>query len=504
MPQLDRTIDQYQRQSEERSTQKLAASLGVGYTVLDDYPFSLEALRFIPLETVKARRYAIFLRMGTKVRAAIVEPNRKEIIDELTILSKQRGIDIEVIAVSESSLEHLIGEYERLLDEERIELVARSEAAKQEAQHNYFTRIRNLEDLRTQISSISITEALDAIIAAAYNEGASDIHLEPSEEILGVRFRIDGVLQRVLELPARMHHQLVSRLRVMANMKLDLDSATQDGRFSMREKGINADVRISIVPTGYGPGVVMRILRQDMRTESLGELGFSDYNLQLIQSKIHRPYGMIVVTGPTGSGKSTTLYSILSELNSSEKKILTLEDPIEYRLPGVQQSQVNPDKGYTFAEALRGALRQDPDVVMVGEIRDPETATIALNASLTGHLVLTTLHTNDALTAHTRFLELGVEPFLLNGSIQMIIAQRLVRKVVGNKTDGSPQYRGRVVIAEVLCPNQELEQAVQRHTDSASLLEIAKRGGMIPMLQDGMVKVQQGTTTESEVLRVTA
>ncbi len=248
----------------------------------------------------------------------------------------------------------------------------------------------------------------------------------------------------------------------------------------------------------------MRILRQDMEALSMRQLGFSDYNLDIINKAIRRPYGLLLVTGPTGSGKSTTLYAMLEQLNSSEKKILTLEDPIEYRLAGVQQSQVNPEQGYTFAAGLTGMLRQDPDIVMVGEIRDPETATIALNASLTGHLVLSTLHTNDAVTAHVRLLELGVEPFLLSGSVQLIIAQRLVRKLVPGSDPKNPQYQGRLVIAEVLHPSQEFEKAVLEHKDPATLHSIAVKGGMVPMVQDGLEKVRQGITTEDEVYRVTA
>jgi type II secretory ATPase GspE/PulE/Tfp pilus assembly ATPase PilB-like protein len=262
------------------------------------------------------------------------------------------------------------------------------------------------------------------------------------------------------------------------------------------------DVRVSMVPTGYGEGVVMRLLRQDVEAMSLEQLGFSAHNLEMIEKAIRKPYGLIVVSGPTGSGKSTTLYAILQRLNTAEKKIITLEDPIEYRMEGVQHSQVTPETGFTFAEGLKGALRQDPDIVMVGEIRDPETATIALNASLTGHLVLTTMHTNDAVTAHTRFLELGVDSFLLSGSINLVVAQRLVRKTVPGAA-GEVAYKGRVVIAEALIPTPELERAVQQHADTTTLQEIAKRSGMIPMIEDGMAKVKAGVTTEDEVYRVT-
>ena len=501
---LDATLRKINRQTEEQAAQYLAEKFGYSYAALDDYPFSLESLNAMTVEEIQTKQYAIYVRTPSKVRVAILHPEDKFIIDEITLLGRKWGTEIEFTVVSRSSLTLLVQSYLKLLKEVVDTKDQAIATARHEEQTNYFNKIRSIDDLKAELTHASVTEILDAIIAAAYNQGASDIHLEPSETDLMVRFRIDGVLQRVVTLPAKYHHQLVSRVRVMANIQLDPNAASQDGRFSMTDKGINADFRISIVPTGYGPGMVMRILRQDMEALSLTELGFSEYNQKLIESKIHRPYGLILVTGPTGSGKSTTLYSILRELNSTEKKILTLEDPIEYRLAGIQQSQVDPEHGFTFAEGLKGALRQDPDIVMVGEIRDPETATIALNASLTGHLVLSTLHTNDAVTAHTRFLELGVAPFLLSGSIQMIIAQRLVRKVVPGSDPKNPEYKGRLVIAEVLCPNQDFEQAVLKHTDPTTLQGLARNGGMISMLDDGLSKVKSGLTTEQEVYRVTA
>jgi type IV pilus assembly protein PilB len=386
------------------------------------------------------------------------------------------------------------------VEEEKLTAIRHTEAEKKD----YFHHIRTLEDLQKEVKQVSITELLDVILAAAFNQQASDIHLEPAETALDVRFRIDGVLQKVLELPIEQHRQLVSRIKMLSHIKLDNKSGTQDGRFGLQEKGINADLRVATIPTNYGEAIVMRILRQDMQALSIQELGFSEHNQELIEKAIKRPYGLILVTGPTGSGKSTTLYALLKQLNSSEKKIITLEDPVEYRLAGLQQSQINAEQGFTFAEGLRGALRQDPDVVMVGEIRDPETATIALNASLTGHLVLSTLHTNNAVTAHTRFLEMGIPPFLLTGSIQIIIAQRLVRKLVPGSDPQNPQYSGRLVIGEVLCPNPEFEHAVVQNKDQTTLEQIANRGGMISMVDDGLEKVKNGLTTEAEIYRVTA
>jgi type IV pilus assembly protein PilB len=501
---LDATLRRINRQTEEQAAEKLAVTLGYSYAKLDDYPFSLEALGMLSLQEVKDKLFAPYIRSGNKVRFAVVHPENQLVTDEITLLGREWKLETEITVVSASSFDYLTLSYAQLLQEEARQRQEELAAAKHKEDHDYFKKIKSLEDLRDEISRVSVTDIIEALIAAAYNQGASDIHLEPGESSLLVRFRIDGVLQKIMELPLKNHHQIISRIKMMASVKLDQTSQSQDGRFSMSDKGIDADFRVSIVPTGYGPGVVMRILRQSTEALNLEKLGFSTHNYNLIQKSIKRPYGLILVTGPTGSGKSTTLYSILSALNTSEKKILTLEDPIEYRLAGVQQSQVDPEKGYGFAEGLKGALRQDPDIVMVGEIRDPETATIALNASLTGHLVLSTLHTNDAVTAHTRFLELGVAPFLLSGSIQVIIAQRLVRKIIPGSDPANPEYKGRVIISEVLCPNQQFEQAVLQKLDQESLRGLAVAGGMVPMLQDGLEKVRLGLTTEQEVYRVTA
>ncbi|MBU6388920.1 GspE/PulE family protein [Patescibacteria group bacterium] len=501
---IDTTLNRMRRQAEEKAASDLAARFGASYVQLDNYPVTLDVLSLVPLDQVEKYQFAAYVRSSDRVRVAVVHIEDEAIRQLIEQYQEKWQREIEYTVVSASSLEYLITTYKELLAEHEAQSQEEASLRREQEQKDYFRKIKTLEDLREEIGKASVTELLDVILAAAYNQNASDVHIEPGEQYLTIRFRIDGVLQKVLELPMAQHHPILSRIKVMAAIKLDEHTHTQDGRFSLENKGINADVRVNTIPTGYGEGVVMRILRQDTTQLSLNELGFTDYNQQIIEKMIHKPYGLILVTGPTGSGKSTTLYALLEALNSPEKKIITLEDPIEYRLNGLQQSQVDTEHGFTFAEGLRGALRQDPDIVMVGEIRDPETATIALNASLTGHLVLSTLHTNNAVTAPTRFLEMGIAPFLLTGSIQMIIAQRLVRKLVPDSPANNPTYHGRIVIAEVLCPNQEFEQAVIQHKDQLTLEQIAVKGGMVPMLQDGLAKVKAGLTTESEIYRVTA
>jgi type IV pilus assembly protein PilB len=502
-PTLDSTLKQLNRAAEERAAQQKAARLGLEYANLSNHPFGLEALRIISFEQTRDFALGVYVHTADRTRVATTRPDDPNTVEILKQLATHVRGKIEVMVVSETSFAALLKAYAKLIDEDRRNQDAQRLAAEHRAAHDYVHQVHTIEDLAKFINDVSVTEALDVIIAAGFNQGASDIHLEPAEAVLIVRFRIDGVLQKVIELPSKFQAQIISRIRLLANLKLDGGGNIQDGRFTMVDNGVNADFRVSVVPTGYGPGVVLRILRRDTEAISLEQLGFTQANLDRILRAIRRPYGMILVTGPTGSGKSTSLYALLRILNTPERKIITIEDPIEYRIPGIQQSQTNNETGYTFAEALKGSLRQDPDVVMVGEIRDPETATIALNASLTGHLVLSTLHTNDAITAPSRLLELGVEPFLLSGSISAVIAQRLVRKVVPGSDPKAPVYKGRVVISEVLIPTPEFERAVSQHADQATLVRLAQEGGMITMLDDGLAKVKQGITTEEEIYRVT-
>lgn len=500
---FDTTLSRISRQTEEESAKTLAVNTGNSYAALDNYPFSIESLKLIPLETARSEGFAIYLHTASRVRVAILHPENNVLVAKIKTLAEGWKTQAELTVVSKSSFEYLLAQYELLLKEDAEQKNILARQSQHQDQDNYFQRVQNLADMQAEVASASTTKILDVIMAGAINQHASDIHLEPGETQVTVRFRIDGVLQSVLEIPMSQQHSLLSRIKVLASLKIDQKGGGQDGRFSLGDRGIQADVRVATIPTGYGEGVVMRILRHDQKLLTLRDLGFTDAARSLIEVSLHRPYGLILVTGPTGSGKSTTLYALLQLLNTPERKIITLEDPIEYRIAGIQQSQIDVEHGFSFAEGLKNALRQDPDVVMVGEIRDPETATIALNASLTGHLVLATLHTNNAVTAPTRLLEMGIEPYLLTGAIQLVIAQRLVRRLAPGSTPETPRYTGRLVISELLAPKPDFEAAVARRADQVTLEQIARADGMQSMAEDGFAKVRAGLTSQAEIERVT-
>lgn len=364
-------------------------------------------------------------------------------------------------------------------------------------------------------NTTSTSELLETILNKALDEEASDVHLEPGENELRVRFRIDGVLSDPLVLSSTLQPKLASRIKYMAGLKLDVKNQPQDGRFEINlgEKKGKIDVRVAVMPSLYGENIEMRLLMEKTRLLQLEELGFTPEAQAMINQSITEPHGLILNTGPTGSGKTTTLYAFLLKLNKPGVKIITIEDPIEYRLRGINQVQVDRERGFDFNEALRASLRQDPDILMIGEIRDKETADIALRAAMTGHLVLSTLHTNNAPSALARLVEMGVEPYLLSGNINLIIAQRLIRKLCptcrGQKQDvkclncGGRGYKGRTAIVEILKPSLEMEKLLQQKASLREFMELAKKEGMITMEQDGMAKVQTGITSKEEIERVT-
>jgi len=408
------------------------------------------------------------------------------------------------------------------------------------------------EELQKAAQEIPVIKIVDTLLRHAILQRASDIHIEPMEKEVVVRYRIDGILHDAMTLPKNVQSGIVARIKVLSNLKLDEHRLPQDGRFKIETGDYKYSIRVSILPVYYGEKIVMRLLPETARALTLEGLGLRGRDLELVQQSLRKPVGMILVTGPTGSGKTTTLYSMMEILNTPEVNISTVEDPIEYMMPRVNQTQVNPKIGLTFASGLRALLRQDPDIIMVGEIRDSETASLAINAALTGHLVLSTLHTNSAAGAIPRLIEMGAEPFLIASTLNVILAQRLVRKLCSNRTrykfkpeqikslekyvdierinkvlkerkiikgvssikeatfykpaqskECPEGYKGRIGIFEVLSVSEAIKEMILRKENADHIQEEAQKEGMTLMVEDGLIKAMQGITSIEEVLRVT-
>jgi general secretion pathway protein E len=379
--------------------------------------------------------------------------------------------------------------------------------------------VPDVEDLLETEDDAPIIRMINALLTQAARDGASDIHIEPFESYSMVRFRVDGTLRDVVRPKRALHAALVSRIKIMAALDIAEKRLPQDGRITLRVGGRPVDVRVSTLPTGHGERVVLRLLEKDLSKLELTNLGMAQGTLARFDHLIHQPHGIILVTGPTGSGKSTTLYAAIRRLDKNTTNIMTVEDPIEYDIEGIGQTQVNPKIDMTFAKALRAILRQDPDIVMIGEIRDLETAQIAVQASLTGHLVLATLHTNDSASAVTRLIDMGIEPFLLSSSLLGVLGQRLVRKLcprcrqpdpatggfraVGCEHCGNTGYLGRTGIYELLTVDDEMRLLVHRGANDTDVRRLAEKGGMINMRADAQRWIKSGVTSQEEALRVT-
>lgn len=393
------------------------------------------------------------------------------------------------------------------------------------------------KQLKLSPNQISIIELVDLIVEYAFISRASDIHIDPAEEKVLVRLRIDGILHDAFDFPKELQDEVITRIKVLSNLKTDIHHVPQDGRFKAKIKEVgDIDIRVSIAPTYYGENSVLRILAEAAQVFSLDDLGFTKEQLKLVEMALKKPYGMILANGPTGSGKTTTLYTMVKRLNTRETSIITIEDPIEYSIRGITQMQVNVQAGLTFANGLRSILRQDPNVIMVGEIRDAETANIAVNAALTGHLMLSTLHTNDAATTFPRLIDMGVPPFLVASTLNVVIAQRLVRMVCRScrklrtlniaelkslasiarellvdkvytagpgckECDGSG-YKSRIGIHEVLEVNDDIRALIVGRADASQIKERAVKNGMKTMIEDGLLKAHAGITTIEEVIRI--
>ncbi|MFA6493388.1 MAG: GspE/PulE family protein [Patescibacteria group bacterium] len=504
MADIDLTLQQFAREDEEKHAKEMAQKLKIPYINLVGYPVAPEVLAIIPETQAKNAGIIAYLRSGNTIKVATTDPQNpmiKALLEQLTTASHYEFV---ISYCSKTSLMYGLHLYKILVPEmprsEKVEVTREKEASFEE-------ELKTFQDFKEKIAKVSTTELLDLIFAGAIKNNASDVHLEPQEDDFRIRFRIDGVLHDVATLPSETFKHLLSRVKYLAKLKLDI-THPQDGRFEIDVLKEEVDIRVATLPTSYGESIVMRLLPKNKKFTTLEALGFNKSAMEIIEEAVSKPQGMILNTGPTGSGKTTTLYAILQKLNKSDKKIITLENPIEYRLAGIEQIQIDLDNKTSFLDALKGALRQDPDILMVGEIRDAETANIALQAAMTGHLVLTTLHTNNAPSSLARLTEMGIEPYLLAGSINLIIAQRLVRKIhtecggKGCEVCQGSGYKGRTVIVEVLVPGKEIEELIYKKAPLRTFEETAHSLGMKTMYEDGLEKVAAGLTTKEEIERV--
>jgi len=516
----------------------LGKQLGVPYVALSEYGEISEAVAKLIPESIARRELVMpIAKEGCVLTVAMVDPLNVFVIDEIKMMT---GYEVKAVISSERDIRDAI---EKVFGpKEKIEEVIKEAAKDTESVEvvKEVTSEATVVELEAAAEEAPVVKMVNLILNNAIKSRASDIHIEPFEKSVRVRFRIDGVLHEQPSLPKKFQNAIVSRIKIMAQLDISEHRLPQDGRIKIRTMGKEVDFRVSTVPTIYGEKVVMRILDPSSLCLDLTKLGFEPEALAVYQRNIQKPYGMILITGPTGSGKSTTLYSTLSALNYPDKNIVTIEDPVEYVLEGINQVQVKPEIKFTFAAGLRAFLRQDPNIIMVGEIRDQETASIAINAALTGHLVFATLHTNDAASALTRLNNMGIEPFLTTSSVILIVAQRLVRIICEKCKEsysvptellvelGVPQeelkgvkeitlyrgrgcdnctntgYKGRKGIYEVLEMNDEIRELVLEHATTQVIKQVARKYGMMTLRESALRKLLRGETTIEEVLRVTA
>ncbi len=516
--------------------QQLARSLSVqwGLPLVELAGLDIDPLvvHMLPQHIAHRHKVLPIAKTKTRLKLAISDPLNVVALDDVRLVT---GLEIEPVVAAQ---EDIVAAIARLYGVGSLDDAMRQAAGIDiETSSPADDRIEeiSIEKLRTMVDEAPIVRLVNLIINQAIADSASDIHVEPHRRILQIRYRVDGILRDVMAPPKPVQPAMVSRIKIMANMDIAERRLPQDGRIHVVAEGKEYDLRVSTLPTVFGEKVVMRILDQSTARIGLGKLGFAGETLQTWEEISNKPYGMLLVSGPTGSGKSTTLYSTLSKLNSLEKNILTIEDPVEYQLPRINQIQVNPKAGLTFSSGLRSFLRQDPDIIMVGEIRDKDTAVIAIQASLTGHLVLSTVHTNDAPSATTRLVDMGIEPFLVSSSLMGVLAQRLVRTIctnckeaytpppealhrLGLKPDEGEEvvfyrgrgcdrckgsgYKGRIGLFELMIMTEPIRQLVLKGVSSTEIGAQAVAEGMKTLGEDGILKVLEGSTTVDELLRV--
>jgi type IV pilus assembly protein PilB len=523
--------------------------LGIPFVDLEKETIAPDVLKIIPEPIARHYNIVAFRRKGRNLEVAMVDP---EDLKAIEFIKKKADLKILPRLTTLVSIKHLLSQYQESLQVEFGDIIKKEASSlRQVAAGSDKEGLEGQEDLEKRAQELPIIKIVETLLKHAILQRSSDIHIEPTEKEVLVRYRIDGILHDAMTLPLTTKSGIVARIKVLSNLRLDEHRLPQDGRFKIETEDYKYSVRVSVLPVFGGEKIVMRLLSETSQGHSMEALGFWGESLERVQIALRQPHGMILITGPTGSGKTTTLYSMMEILNTPGVNISTVEDPIEYRMPRINQTQVNPQIGLTFANGLRALLRQDPNIIMVGEIRDQETAGLAVNAALTGHLVLSTLHTNSAAGAVPRLIDMGVESFLLSSTLNLVIAQRLVRRLAEERQkyhlsdseiknlakycdlvkiegvlqaekilkptqkitevdfyrpkpskDAPEGYKGRVGIYEIFKVTETIKSLIQKNATSDEIQHQAQKEGMLLMIEDGFMKAAQGITSIEEVLRV--
>ena len=533
---------QVNREFLEKNVEKNAVELAVPYINLSKIALNPDFLKLIDFDECKKARAIVFYRTGNVLRVAVEDPNSepvKKIVSDL----ESKNLKVNFALVSSISIDDALKTYEKHQQYKKTKIV---KSVEEQSIDTYEKEIANLSELSKKLEAVTSEEALNLINIGAMKTDVSDIHYEPQEKTIIVRFRIDGVLHKVFEIKPSVYHNLTNQIKYECKMQLNVDTVPQDGRYTFVFNEKKIGVRVSSIPTPYGESFVCRLLISDEKPLTFEDLGFQNLALEKLKKATEISHGMVLSTGPTGSGKTTTLYSMLNIMNNDENKVITLEDPVEYHMDGVTQSQIDEKHDYTFDTGLKTVLRQDPDIVMLGEVRDLKTAKTCAQAALTGHVLLSTIHANSALETITRLINIGLKPFMVAPALDTVIAQRLVRKIckdcstlepISNslrkefeelfeklkivnpnliteipsqlpKTHGCDKcsntgYSGRMVIAEVVSITPAIKNMIVDNASQEELFKAAREQGMITMREDGLLKIYQGITTIEEILRVT-
>ena len=543
----NKRVDDLRKQEEEELAKTLSSKYGIPYLDLSVTPINIDALRVITEAETREAQIAVFNDVDKVLSIGALSPQNPKTVEELNKL-KAKGYTVELFMISHASLNKVWDRYKDL--SYSFETKSGALDISNEQITDFLSQVHTIPDVQNLIGEVlqmkksyRISRIMEIILAGAIATNSSDVHLEPEEEYVRLRYRLDGILTDILEFDLDTYKLLLSRIKLISNLKLNLSGA-QDGRFSIKIGEDEIEIRTSLLPGARSESIVLRVLNPNSISVPLNELGINPRLLETIFHELTKPNGMMLITGPTGSGKTTTLYAFLKKIHTSEIKIITIENPIEYHLPGVVQTQTDEKKNYGFAEGLRSALRQDPDVIMVGEIRDSETAEIAINSSLTGHLVFSTLHTNNAAGTFPRLIDLGVNPKIISSAINLAMAQRLVRKlcttcrkqveikdvdkttvekIVGSIEDKSylegvdtlhyfesvgcdkcnmTGFKGRIGIHEAIIMDEKIEMVVRESPSEREIKKAALGQNLLTLNQDGIIKVLQGITTISELRRI--